>query len=91
MVEPNSEFNNIVNNRVYYYLYEKLPIDLSYFFENINQLINFSFNDKYMENFNIKFMQRMFSGCISLKSISIQLLNNQNLSDISYLFQDALL
>ena len=71
MMESNPGFNNNINNRVYYYLNEKLSIDLSNLFENINQLIDFSFNNKYMDNFNIKFMHGMFSVCTSLKSLSI--------------------
>jgi len=69
IMEPNSElyFNQAQNHIVYYYILENNIISLSYLFENIITLIGFSFNDKYINNFNIWVIQGMFFGCSSLK------------------------
>ena len=70
-MEPIHYFNfkNIEINIVYFFINETIPISLSHIFENITKLVDFSFNNKYMDNFIINNMSRMFSGCNSLKKI----------------------
>ena len=41
-------FDNCENNKIYFYLDKENNISLEYLFENITELIDFSFNDKYI-------------------------------------------
>ena len=58
-------------------------------FENNNKLIDFSFNNNYMNNVNINSMKGMFSGCTSLTSISFYPFKGEDATDISFLFSDC--
>ena len=71
ILNPIFEFNfeKIENKKVYYYFLGDNPISFSNMFENNTKLIDFSFNDKYINNYNINDMKGMFKGCISLTSI----------------------
>ena len=91
IMEPNPEFyfNQAQNHIVFYYLLENSIISLSYLFENIKTLIDFSFNDKYINNFNIRDLRGMFFGCSSLKQISFGQFEGQNVTDISHLFSNC--
>ena len=73
---------------VYYYLIEKEPVSLTSMFEGIGKLIDFSFNKKYINNFYIKDMKRMFASCYSLEKLSIDFtnINTKYLKEIDYLF-----
>jgi surface protein len=84
------KFNNTSNNIVYYYMNENISISLSNMFENCDKLIDFSFNNKYINNYIITDLKGMFNGCISLTSISIYLSNGKNINDISYLFSNCI-
>ena len=57
------------NNTIYFYLEEDNHISLSYLFENIYELVDFAFNDKYINNISITDMKGMFSGFNSLINI----------------------
>ena len=84
-MEPVSTFNfsNIIgNNKVYFYINENASISLSYMFSNQNNLVNFSFNDKYMNNFIINDISGMLSSCINLKYVTINLSEGKNLTNI---------
>ena len=76
IMEPNSElyFNQAQNHIVYYYILENNIISLSYLFENIITLIDFAFNDEYINNFNIQDVQGMFFGCSVLKKYLLEIL-----------------
>ena len=52
ITNPKSEFNfnHVENNTVYFYLLENYNISLSYMFKDINKFIDFSFNNKYINN-----------------------------------------
>jgi len=95
IINPESELNfeSIGNKTVYFYINETNPISLSYMFENITKLIDFSFNNNYINNFNIINLKGMFSGCRNLKKISFGQFRGDGVTDISYLFSccDALL
>ena len=92
-IEPINEYNNFNNIQdyiVYYYMEENISISLSNMFENCNKLIDFSFNNKHIDNYIITDLKGMFNGCISLTSISIYLSNGKNINDISYLFSNCI-
>ena len=90
LMEPNHEayFNNINKNKVYFYFKEKKEIILSFFFENMNKLIEFSFNKNIDDNININ-MKGMFNNCNSLTDISLNLSERYKVNDISYLFSNC--
>jgi hypothetical protein len=64
ILDPISEyiFDKIGNNKVYYFILDNNIISLSNMFENINKLGNFSFNDNFVNSFNIIDMKGMFHG-----------------------------
>ena len=96
LINPVAEYklNKVEKDIVYFYFLENYPISLSYFFEGITKLIDFSFNKDSINNynnfyiniFNITNMKGMFSGCTSLTSIIFDQFNGHNVIDISYLF-----
>ena len=86
-IAPISELNfNISEIKIYYYFPENNTFSLSYFFAYVEKLTNFSFNDKYINNYTISDMRGMFYGCSSLKSISFSSFIGSHVIDISYLF-----
>ena len=96
LINPIAEYklNKVEKDIVYFYFLENYPISLSYFFEGITKLIDFSFNKDSLNNdnnfyiniFNITNMKGMFSGCSSLTTIVFDQFNGHNVNDISYLF-----
>ena len=86
-----SEFylNQEGNDTVYFYFWEYVPISLSYMFSNNTKLINFSFNEKYINNFYIPNMDGMFSGCSSLINISFHPFHASHLINISNAFSNC--
>ena len=88
VIDPVSEynFNKIGNNEVFFYLFENYSISLSYMFENILKMTDFSFNNISINYYNITDMKGMLSNCTSLKEISFYPFIGQNVQDISYLF-----
>ena len=72
IIRPNSEYivDKKENNKIYFYLNKDKQISLSGLFENIPEIIDFSFNEESINNFYITDINRMFSGCTSLTSIS---------------------
>ena len=90
LISPISKYRFHSNeNKIYFYLDENKNISLSYLFEGINELIDFSFNDKYINNFNIIDMKGMLLGCSSLNNISFYSFKGKDLIDISYLFSNC--
>lgn len=91
LISPISKYRFHTNeNKIYFYLDESKNISLSYLFEGINELIDFSFNDKYINNFNIIDMKGMFSGCISLNNISFYSFKGKDLLIYHIYFQIVL-
>ena len=88
---PTSEyfFHDYEDKKVYFYLKENENVSLSYLFEGIENLIDFSFNEDYINNFTIIDMQGMFLNCISLTYISFYPFEGNDLVDISYLFSNC--
>ena len=82
----NYTFIDIGYNIIYYFLVEDILIDLSYLFSEVEAVIYFSFNQKYINKYNIINLKGMFWDCTNLTNISFFILNTQNLTDISYLF-----
>ena len=60
---------------VYYYFQEKTVISLTSMFESVSKIIDFSFNNKYLNNFYIKDMKRMFALCPTLTKLTIDFTN----------------
>ncbi len=46
-------FNPFKDNKVYFYFHENCEISLANMFRNIKKLINFYFNNDYINDFNI--------------------------------------
>ena len=88
ITSPISEYNflNSENNIVLFYLKENNSNSLSNLFENITHITEFSFNDKYINDLIIDDIKSMFSGCISLTSLSFNSFKGKNIVDISSLF-----
>ena len=91
LVNPYSEYilDKSENNKIYFYLNKESHISLSSLFENIPEIIDFSFNNESINNFIITDINRMFSGCTSLKNISFFPFKGENLVDISYIFSNC--
>jgi hypothetical protein len=90
IITPNHElysYDYYGNNKIYYYLDDNSNnISLSYLFENIPELIEISFNDENINNFNITNMKGMFSGCNSLKNVNFNSFKGQNLVEFHFYF-----
>ena len=91
LVNPYSEYilDKSENNKIYFYLNKESHISLSSLFENIPEIIDFSFNNESINNFIITDINRMFSGCTSLKNISFFPFKGEYLVDISYIFSNC--
>lgn len=81
-------FSYCEDNKVYFYFDENKNINLSYLFKGIEDIIDFSFNEDYINNFKITEMQGMFMNCESLTNISFYPFEGNDLLNISYLFSD---
>ena len=91
IIEPISQhyFNNIKENKVYFYFYKNCSISLMNMFKDIKKLIYFSFNNRYINDFQIINMRKMFSGCTSLTTISFGQFQGQEVFDITNLFYNC--
>jgi len=82
-------FKKTGNNKVYYFILNNSDASFSNMFENINKLRIFSFNNKFINNFNIIDIKGIFYGCSSLISVSFNSVKIKNVTDISYLFYNC--
>ena len=91
IINPIYEYNfdNIEINRVYYYLNENISNSLSNIFENIDKITDFSFNNKYINDFIIIDIKGMFKGCTCLTSVSFNSFKGKNVTNISDLFSNC--
>ena len=90
ITEPNSNnvFNNFRNYTVYFYLNETIPIYLSYMFDSVSIINDFSFN-KNINKFNIIDMKTMFRNNYDLTTISFRPFQGKDLIDIFDLFSNC--
>ena len=90
MLTPNKEYTFPERKKyiVYFYIPEKYEISLSYLFNKNKKIIDFSFNNKYMNNFYIIDINAMFESNSALVNISLDF-SNFNLDyfkEMKYLF-----
>ena len=86
---PYSEFSFESNKLIYYYFDENIDISLSNMFENNDKLKYFNFNVKYINNFKITNMFRMFAGCTSLETISFDTFKGENVINMAHTFDNC--